>query len=72
MKNLLLQSMKESEKFKEIIEKIENNNTPINISGLVDVGKSQIVSAISDTIKKPLCIVTYNEIQAKKIVNDLR
>ena len=72
MKNLLLQSMKELEKFKEIIEKIENNNTPINISGLVDVGKSQIVSAISDTIKKPLCIVTYNEIQAKKIVNDLR
>ena len=72
MKNLLLQSMKESEKFKEIIGKIENNNTPINISGLVDVGKSQIVSAISDTIKKPLCIVTYNEIQAKKLVNDLR
>ena len=46
--------------------------TPINISGLVFVGKSHIISGIKEDVKRPICVVTYNELQAKNLVKDLR
>ena len=45
MKNELLQDLKESEKFQELIQEIEMKKTPINISGLVFVGKSHITAS---------------------------
>lgn len=35
-------------------------------------GKLQIVAATKEQTKKPICIVTYNEIQAKNIIKDLK
>ena len=72
MKNLLIQKLENLDKFKEIIEQIEIKQTPINISGLDFVGKSHIISTISENIKKQICIITYNELQAKQMVKDLR
>ena len=71
MKNLLIKKLEEIDKFKELIEQIESKQTPINISGLDFVGKSHIVSAISNNSKRPICIITYNELQAKQMVKDL-
>ena len=65
MKNMLINELEANDKFKQLIDEIEMKKTPINISGLEFVGKSHMISAVSDTVKKPICIVTYNELQAK-------
>ena len=73
MKNEIIQSLQELDKFKELAEQINCKKTPINISGLVFVGKSHITAAIKQAIpRRSICIVTYNEMQAKNLVKDLR
>ena len=73
MKNELIQDLKELEKFQELTQETEMKKTPINISGLVFVGKSHITAAIKQAIpRRSICIVTYNEMQAKNLVKDLR
>ena len=72
MKNEIIQNLRELDKFKEIIEQIKMKKTPINISGLVFVGKSHITAGIKEESKRPICVITYNELQAKNLVKDLR
>ena len=36
------------------------------------MGKSHIISGIKEDVKRPICVVTYNELQAKNLVKDLR
>ena len=61
-----------NQKFKELEKQIIEENSPIAISGLVDVEKIHILTAITNKIKRPMCIITYNEIQAKKLCSDLK
>ena len=71
--NTILGELGKSAKFIETLNKIEKEkNSPIEISGLNDVGLIQLVSAINEFGKKPICILTYNEIQAKKIYEDIK
>ena len=71
--NTLLGELGKNAKFIEILNKLEKDNrSPIEISGLNDVGMVQISTAINEFGKKPICILTYNEIQAKKIHEDLK
>lgn len=72
MKNEIIQSLQELDKFKELAEQINCKKTPINISGLVFVGKSHMISSLKEEIKRPICVITYNELQAKNMVKDLR
>lgn len=72
VKNLLIQKLKDLDKFKEFADQIEMKKTPICLSGLEFVGKSHIIATTIDSIKKPICIVTYNELQAQKLVKDLK
>ena len=71
MKNLLIQRLEELDKFKELLNDINMKKTPINISGLEFVSKSNIISAVQDSVKRPICLITYNELQAKSLVKDL-
>ena len=68
----LYKDLQESEKFIKLISDIKNNKCPVTISGLSDVGEIQFISAIEDTLKGNYCIITYNELQAKRIVKDLK
>ena len=70
--NTILGELGKNPKFIEILNKIEKQQGPIAISGLNDVGMVQIETAIHEFGKKPICIVTYNEIQAKKIYEDIK
>ena len=72
VKNLLIQKLKDLDKFKEFADQIEMKKTPICLSGLEFVGKSHIIATTIDSVKKPICIVTYNELQAQKLVKDLK
>lgn len=70
--NTILGELGKSAKFIDLLKQIENKTSPISISGLTDVGETQIGVAIHEFGKKSICIITYNEIQAKKIYEDIR
>ncbi len=71
MKNLLIKRLEEHEKFNELVNEINLKKTPINVSGLEFVAKSHVISSLQDTLKRPILLVTYNELQAKQLVKDL-
>ena len=50
---------------------IKNDNYPITLSGLVCVSKSAIISLIQKEKEKKILIITYNEIQAQRLIKDL-
>ena len=70
--NTIIGELGKSPKFCEYIKSIENKKSPIAISGLTDVGMTQMIAATKEFSKKPICIITYNEIQARKLVEDLK
>jgi len=69
--NTIIGELGKSPKFCEYVKNIENKKSPIAISGLTDVGMVQMIAATKEFVKRPICIITYNEIQARKIVDDL-
>ena len=67
----LLKTLPNFKKFKTYINDINNKITPIMLSGLTDAGKVHFAYATRFYTEKPICIITYNEMQAKKIIKDL-
>ena len=70
--NTIIGELGKSPKFCEYIKNLESQKSPIEISGLTDVGMIHMIAGTKEYSKKPICIITYNEIQAKKIEQDLR
>ena len=70
--NTILGELGKDPKFIEQINHIENKKGSVVISGLTNVGMVQQISAINQFTKMPVCIITYNEIQANQIAEDLR
>lgn len=70
--NTIIGEFGKNQKFIQVLNNIEEKQSPVAISGLNDVGKTQIGVAINEFGKKPICILTYNEIQAKKLYEDLK
>ena len=68
----LTEILTQNEKFKDYLKQIKLKNTPISILGLVDVAKSQWIDATMQSENRPVCLITYNELQAKKIYEDLQ
>ena len=69
--NLILKELEKSSKYNDFIKNIENKKSPIAISGLTDVGMTQMISATREFAKRPILVITYNEIQAQKILKDI-
>jgi len=59
-------------KFSNYINNVKEGISPIMLSGLTDVAKVHFAYATHFYVEKPICIITYNELQAKKIINDLK
>ena len=68
----MIQELVKSKKFQEIIEAIKKKTSPIALSGLVDVEKAHTIIALYQELQRPICLVTYNEIQAKKLCEDMK
>ena len=62
----------QNEKFGDYLKEIKMKKGPISILGLVDVAKSVVVHSTNIDTKRPVCIITYNEIQAKRLYDDLK
>ena len=56
-----------NEQFKLYIKEAQNKTDPIYLLGLTDISKSYIIGTTLKLIKTPICIVTYNELQAKEL-----
>ena len=70
--NTILGELGKSKKFVDIIKNIEDKKGPIGISGLTGVGETQLIASINEYTKRPIAIITYNEIQAKQIMENLK
>jgi len=70
--NFLIENLQKNQKFEEISKQIKEKQSPIAISGLTDVEKVCMITTILETEKRPVCLLTYNEIQAQKLCNDLK
>ena len=69
--NPLIKNMPNVKKFNDYMFDVKTNKTPIMLSGLTDIGKIHMMYATRFYSEKPICIITYNELQAKKFVKDL-
>ena len=70
--NLILKELEKSSKYNDFIKNVENKKSPIAISGLTGVAEASIIAKCLEQTKRPVLIITYNEIQAQALVNDLK
>ncbi len=69
--NSLVKTVPNVKKFNDYLFEIKKGTNPIMLSGLTDVGKIHMAYSTKFYSEKPICIITYNEMQAKKIIKDL-
>ena len=67
----MIQELIKTEKFQDVIDEIKKKTSPIALSGLVDVEKVHTLVALYQELRKSICLLTYNEIQAKKLCQDI-
>ena len=70
--NILTDELQKSKKFSEVINHIKNEAGPISLSGLSDMGKIQMLATLNENLNKKMCVITYNQIQAERIIKDLQ
>ena len=70
--NLIQKELEKSSKFNDFINNIENKKSPIAISGLTGVAEASIIAKCLEETKRPIFVITYNDIQAQTLVNDLK
>lgn len=58
-------------KFNSYIDDVKNYVSPMMLSGLTDTAKVHFAYSTQFYTEKPICIITYNELQAKKLIKDL-
>jgi len=68
--NSLAKIVPNVKKYSDYLFDINKNKTPIMLSGLTDTGKVHMAYSTKFYSDKPICVITYNEMQAKKIKKD--
>ena len=70
--NSLIKILPNVKKYNDYIYELKKGINPIMLSGLTDVGKVHMAYSTNFYVEKPICIVTYNDLQARRIINDLK
>ncbi len=71
--NLLISKFKDSEKGKNIINKIDNgSNVNLSLNGVTDSMKAYIIEAILKNTDKSVLLVCSNSMQVNKLIQDLK
>ena len=68
----LVKILEREEKFNNYINDVKNGINPILLSGLTDGAKMHLVYATKFLTEKKVCIITYNEMQARRLIKDLK
>jgi len=69
--NGLMEPLKESKEFKNILVGMENQKYPIGIFGLSDSSRSYLIECIYSEKEVPIVVVTSSDVEAKNIYEDL-
>ena len=69
--NSIIKTVPNVKKFNDYLFEVKKGTSPIMLSGLTDAGKVHMAYSTKFYSEKPICIITYNELQAKKIIRDL-
>ena len=69
--NSLVKIVPNVKKYNDYLINIQKGTNPVMLSGLTDAGKVHMAYATRFYENKPICIITYNEMQAKKILKDM-
>ena len=70
--NEIVKILPNFKKFNDYIDNVKSGTSPIMLSGLTDSAKVHFAYSTFFYTDKPICIITYNELQAKKIIRDLQ
>ena len=70
--NTIIGELGKNPKFVSLVNNIKNEKSPIEISGLTDVAETSVVAGINEFTKRPILIITYNEIQARKLADNIK
>ena len=69
--NSIIKIVPNVKKFNDYLFELNKGTSPIMLSGLTDSAKVHLAYATKFYSEKPICIITYNEMQAKRIIKDL-
>ena len=69
--NSLIKVVPNVKKYNDYLFNVNKGTNPIMLSGLTDSGKVHLAYSTKFYSNKPICIITYNEIQAKKLMKDM-
>ena len=70
--NPIIKIVPNVKKYNDYLFDINKGITPIMLSGLTDTAKVHMSYATKFYTDKPICIITYNEMQERKIIKDFR
>ena len=72
MENAFFKPLQKLKGFRKIIENIENNNTPVLLTGAIDVQSCHLIATVVENVGAPGLVIAENELKAKKIYEDIR
>lgn len=67
----LTEPLLELEGYQNVLESIRNNCTPVFATGVIDVEKTHLLFSIKEHCQRPLLILTYSELRAREILEDI-
>lgn len=67
----LMQPLKQSREFEEIINAVEKRRYPIGVFGLSESARGYLIHGVYDELDKPFLILTHNDVEAKNLYEDL-
>ncbi|WP_236913763.1 transcription-repair coupling factor [Clostridium sp. Cult2] len=72
MENMFIDSLKNLASYKELIKNIEEKKSPISTYGIIDQNIGHISYALNQHLGKQILILTYDEMKAKRIYEDIK
>lgn len=72
MNDALIKILPKMKKFDAYINDVKKDNFPITLSGIGSSQKVHMMYATKFYTDKPILIVTYNDIELRKIINDMK
>lgn len=66
-----LKQLQEMEEYRRLIENVDSGISPVAVYGLSESQSSHIAYSLFEHVNKSTVIITYNDVEAKKIYEDL-
>ncbi len=68
----LMEPLLELDSYNHLLRDIKAKNTPVLTTGVIDVEQIHLVGGVKTHLERPALIITYSELRAKEIAEDMR